>query len=175
MRLDGLQAQLTPVPQEGTAALHGARPVPADPSLSSDLSSGPSRFGEMPPTSAAVSVLSEQYKMYCKCSSEEQVMDTYYAANGSAVMMRGETQVTVAFDTGSGPKKSQTFRLKCCIGAVSDTTLEELDPQGTFLAMAKELKGLTQVKAGRVMKEKEALDFCKKHGIKVITCRWGYC
>eukprot|EP00435_Cladocopium_sp_Y103_P042348 s2111_g11.t1 len=32
-------------------------------------------------------------------------------------------------------------------GAVSDTTLEELDPQGTFLAMVKELKGLTQ--AGR--------------------------
>eukprot|EP00435_Cladocopium_sp_Y103_P007644 s5608_g2.t1 len=57
-------------------------------------------------------------------------------------------------------------------GAVSDTTLEELEPQGTFLAMVKELKGLTQVKAGRVMKEKEALDFCKKHGIKVITCRW---
>ena len=27
-------------------------------------------------------------------------------------------------------------------GAVSDTTLEELDPQGTFLAMVKELKGI---------------------------------
>ena len=51
VRLDGLQAQVTRVPQEGTAALHGARPVPADPSLSSGLSSGPSRFGEMPPTS----------------------------------------------------------------------------------------------------------------------------
>eukprot|EP00435_Cladocopium_sp_Y103_P001460 s6189_g1.t1 len=37
---------------------------------------------------AAVSVLSEQYKVYYKCSSEEQVMDTYYAANGSAVTMR---------------------------------------------------------------------------------------
>ena len=47
-RLDGLQAQVTRVP-EGTAALHGARP--ADPSLSSGLSSGPSRFGEQPPTS----------------------------------------------------------------------------------------------------------------------------
>ena len=42
-RLDGLQAQVTRVP-EGTAALHGARP--ADASLSSGLSSGPSRFGE---------------------------------------------------------------------------------------------------------------------------------
>ena len=57
-------------------------------------------------------------------------------------------------------------------GAVSDTTLEELDPQGTFLAMIKELKGLTQVKAGRIMKEKEALQFCKKHNIKVISSRW---
>ena len=47
-RLDGLQAQVTRVP-EGTAALHGARP--ADASLSSGLSSGPSRFGEQPPTS----------------------------------------------------------------------------------------------------------------------------
>ena len=46
--LDGLQAQVTRVP-EGTAALHGARP--ADASLSSGLSSGPSRFGEQPPTS----------------------------------------------------------------------------------------------------------------------------
>ena len=47
-RLDSLQAQVTRVP-EGTAALHGARP--ADASLSSGLSSGPSRFGEQPPTS----------------------------------------------------------------------------------------------------------------------------
>eukprot|EP00435_Cladocopium_sp_Y103_P062537 s1579_g24.t1 len=42
---------VTRVPQERTDALHGARPVPADPSLSSGLSSGPSSFGEMPPTS----------------------------------------------------------------------------------------------------------------------------
>ena len=34
-------------------------------------------------------------------------------------------------------------------GTVSDTTLEELDPQGTFLAMVKELKGLTQRKGFR--------------------------
>ena len=47
-RLEGLQTQVTRVPQ-GTAALHGARP--ADPSLSSGFSSGPSRFGEQPPTS----------------------------------------------------------------------------------------------------------------------------
>jgi len=51
---------------------------------------------------AAVSVLSEQFKAFYKCSAEEQVMDTYYAANGSAVAMRGETQVTVAFETGNG-------------------------------------------------------------------------
>ena len=38
--------------------------------------------------------------------------------------------------------------------------------------MVKEFKGLTQVKAGRIMKEKEALQFCKKHNIKVISFRW---
>ena len=68
---------------------------------------------------AAVSVLSEQFKAYYKCSAEEQVMDTYYAANGSAVTMRGEVQVTVAFETGSGSKKYQNFRLKCCVGSTS--------------------------------------------------------
>ena len=68
---------------------------------------------------AAVSVLSEQFKAYYKCSAEEQVMDTYYAANGSAVTMRGEVQVTVALETGSGSKKSQNFRLKCCVGSTS--------------------------------------------------------
>ena len=47
-RFEGLQAPVTRVP-EGTATLHGARP--ADPSLSSGLSSGPSRFGEQPPMS----------------------------------------------------------------------------------------------------------------------------
>ena len=41
-------------------------------------------------------------------------------------------------------------------GAVSDTTLKELDPQGTFLAMVKDLKGLTHMKAGRIIKAKEA-------------------
>jgi hypothetical protein len=72
---------------------------------------------------AAVSVLSEQFKAFYKCSAEEQVMDTYYAANGSAVTMRGETQVTVTFETGNGPKKSQTFRLKCCVGSTSHNIL----------------------------------------------------
>ena len=50
-RLDSLQAQVTRVPQGGTVAAAGARPVLADPSLSSGLSSEPSGFGEMPPTS----------------------------------------------------------------------------------------------------------------------------
>ena len=44
-------------------------------------------------------------------------------------------------------------------GAVSDTTLEELDPHGTFLAMKKELKGLTLVEAGKVMTEKTGIGF----------------
>ena len=72
---------------------------------------------------AAVSVLSEQFKAFYKCSAEEQVMDTYYAANGSAVTMRGEVQVTVGFETGSGPKKSPSFRLKCRVGSTSHNIL----------------------------------------------------
>ena len=50
-------------------------------------------------------------------------MDTYHAANGSAVTMTGEVQVTVGFETGSGPKKSQSFRLKCCVGSTSRNIL----------------------------------------------------
>ena len=71
---------------------------------------------------AAVSVLSEQFKGHYRCSAEEQVMDTYFAANGSAVTMRGETQVTVVFETGSS-SKIQSFRLKCCIGGTSHSSL----------------------------------------------------
>ena len=70
---------------------------------------------------AAVSVLSEQFKAFYKCSAEEQVMDTYYAA-GCAFTMRGEVQVTVAFETGNVPKKSQSFRLKCCVGRQATTS-----------------------------------------------------
>ena len=55
---------------------------------------------------------------------------------------------------------------------MSGTSLEDLDPSGTFLAMQKELKGLTEVKAGKCMSEEEATKFCKKHGIKAIPCRW---
>ena len=56
------------------------------------------------------------------------------------------------------------MRLWKATGAASDTPLEEQDPHGTFLAMVEELKGLTQVKAGRIMQEKEAMQFCKKMG-----------
>ena len=56
------------------------------------------------------------------------------------------------------------MRLWKATGAASDTPLEEQDPHGTFLAMVKELKGLTQVKAGRITQKKEAMQFCKKMG-----------
>ena len=72
---------------------------------------------------AAVSVLSEQFKGHYRCSGEQEVMDTYFAANGSAVTMRGETQVTVNFETGGSSKRSQSFRLKCCIGGTSHNIL----------------------------------------------------
>ena len=41
--------------------------------------------------------------------------------------------------------------------AVSDTTLEELDPHETSFAMMVEDKGLTEVKTGRIMQEGEAM------------------
>ena len=69
-------------------------------------------------------MLSEQFKTFYKSSGEEQVMDTCYAANGSAVTMRGEVQVTLGFETGSGPKKFLNFRLKCCVGSTSHKHLE---------------------------------------------------
>ena len=56
--------------------------------------------------------------------------------------------------------------------AISDTTLGELDPEGTFKAMQKECDGLTAVRAGVILSEKQKDDFCKRHGVKPITCRW---
>ena len=55
---------------------------------------------------------------------------------------------------------------------ISDTTLGELDPEGTFKAMQKECDGLTAVRAGVILSEKQKDDFCKRHGVKPITCRW---
>ena len=64
------------------------------------------------------------------------------------------------FDCGS---QQELFRIPL---------LKNWTPKELSLAMVKELKGLTHVKAGRIMKEKEALQFCKKHNIKGISCRW---
>ena len=55
---------------------------------------------------------------------------------------------------------------------ISDTTLGELDPEGTFKAMQKEWDGLTAVKAGVILSEQKKEEFCKLHGVKPITCRW---
>ena len=55
---------------------------------------------------------------------------------------------------------------------ISDTTLGELDPEGTFKAMQKECNGLTAVKAGVILSEQKKEEFCKLHGVKPITCRW---
>ena len=55
---------------------------------------------------AAVSVLSDQFKASLKVHRRRTGDGHYYsAANGSAVTMRVETQVTVAFKTGNGAKK----------------------------------------------------------------------
>ena len=56
--------------------------------------------------------------------------------------------------------------------AVSDTTLEPLDPEGTFLAMVKEVKGLTMVEAGNVLTGPQSVAFCQKYKVKIIACRW---
>ena len=57
-------------------------------------------------------------------------------------------------------------------GAVSDTTLVELSPSGTFRAMVKEIEELTGVKAGNVLAQKEMERFCAEFGTRPIPCRW---
>lgn len=56
--------------------------------------------------------------------------------------------------------------------SVSDSTLADLDPHGTFLAMCKEIIGLDKVQAGGVISETQARDFCNQHGVLVIGSRW---
>ena len=57
---------------------------------------------------------------------------------------------------------------------ISDTTLGELDPEGTFKAMQKECDGLTAVRAGVILSEKQKDDFCKRHGVKPHHMSLGY-
>ena len=73
---------------------------------------------------------------------------------------------SIRFDW-NGPGEYQRVNL-CCTpvrvwkpsGAVSDTTLVELSPSGTFRAMVKEIEGLTGVKASNVLTQKEMERFC---------------
>ena len=57
-------------------------------------------------------------------------------------------------------------------GAVSDTTLHELDPEGTFPAMKKEIFGFTNLKVGKAISKLEADQFCREREISPISCRW---
>ena len=60
-----------------------------------------------------------------RCQAQEDsagALETYYAANGTPVHMRANVLVSLAFQvvTGaSGKKKTQSFKLACCIGDVS--------------------------------------------------------
>ena len=53
-------------------------------------------------------------------------------------------------------------------GAVSDVTLRDLPAEGTFLAMQKEIRGLTTVGAGQVLAENVA----RESGQRIIGTRW---
>ena len=53
-------------------------------------------------------------------------------------------------------------------GAVSDVTLRDLPAEGTFLAMQKEIRGLTAVGAGQVLAENVA----RESGQRIIGTRW---
>ena len=74
---------------------------------------------------AATSVLSQNYEGMYRCQAQEDsagALETYYAANGTPVHMRANVLVSLAFHvvTGaSGKKKTQSFKLACCIGDVS--------------------------------------------------------
>ena len=74
---------------------------------------------------AATSVLSQNYEGMYRCQAQEDsagALETYYAANGTPVHMRANVLVSLAFQvvTGaSGKKKTQSFKLACCIGDVS--------------------------------------------------------
>ena len=74
---------------------------------------------------AATSVLSQNYEGMYRCQAQEDsagALETYYAANGTPVHMRANVLVSLAFQvvTGaSGKKKTQSFKLACCIGGVS--------------------------------------------------------
>ena len=74
---------------------------------------------------AATSVLSRNYEGIYRCQAQEDsagALETYYAANGTPVHMRANVLASLSFQvvTGaSGKKKTQSFKLACCIGDVS--------------------------------------------------------
>ena len=81
---------------------------------------------------AATSVLSQNYEGMYRCQAQEDsagALETYYAANGTPVHMRANVLVSLAFQvvTGaSGKKKTQSFKLACCIGMCHTTLFRQL-------------------------------------------------
>ena len=77
-------------------------------------------------------MLSNSYEGMYRCQAQEDsagALETHYAANGTPVHMRANVLVSVAFEvvTGvSGKKKTQSFKLACCIGDVSHNIFRQL-------------------------------------------------
>ena len=110
----------------------------------------------------------------CECGLAFHPSSLYDSDLMSEVRFHVES---VAYDGSKGEFKVIDFcgsRVKLWKPShvVSDTTLGELDPEGTFKAMQKECDGLTAVKAGVIPSEQKKEEFCKLHGVKPITCRW---
>ena len=78
-------------------------------------------------------MLSNSYEGMYRCQAQEDsagALETYYAANGTPVHMRANVLVTVAFEVVagvSGKKKTQAFKLACCVGDVSHNGQEGLE------------------------------------------------
>ena len=56
--------------------------------------------------------------------------------------------------------------------AVSDVTMAQLSGEATFQGMLKELYGLSDCKAGKLMTKAEADAYCTEHGVQVLATRW---
>ena len=53
-----------------------------------------------------------------------------------------------------------------------DTTNKTLDPKRTHDGMTKEIRALDSLRVGDAITKREADEYCREHGIKVLSTRW---
>ena len=151
-----------------------------DPVESADVEMATEEFGDMPMVDVC---MAQPYHVGMLTSPELVQRDRFSV---ESIQYNGYRDEFVVMDFCG-----QKIKLWKPSGAVSDVTLRDLPAEGTFLAMQKEIRGLTAVGAGQVLAENVAKESgqrkvgyqrergssgrCARQNRRQRLCKWSIC